>query len=91
MVDDLVLILDAGSGKIAAPHRLRHALSIFHYCPRSRDRSRASSAGLQCDTGPTFWRSTSRDNVIIFYGYDAASRVANPAQSGGTPAADPLK
>ena len=30
------------------------------------------------DTGITIWRSISRDNVTTLYGYDAASRVADP-------------
>jgi RHS repeat-associated protein len=56
-------------------------ISKSPYRPRIEGTFARIERWVAADTGLTHWRSISRDNVSTLYGYDAASRVANPADA----------
>jgi hypothetical protein len=83
--EDLVPILDA-TGARKTQERVVYGTNfkIAYYRPRIEGTFAGIERWVAADTGLTHWRSISRDNVSTLYGYDAASRVANPADATQT-------
>jgi Salmonella virulence plasmid 65kDa B protein len=83
--EDLVPILDAtGARKTQVRTVYGTNFKIAYYRPRIEGTFAGIERWVAADTGLTHWRSISRDNVSTLYGYDAASRVANPADATQT-------
>jgi hypothetical protein len=79
--EDLVPVLDAnGVRKHLRPPRTVHGITydISFYRPRTEGLFSRIERWVALDTGVTHWRTISRDNVTVLYGYDAASRIADP-------------
>lgn len=77
--EDLVPILDSTGARQTIPRAVYGTTyRIFFYRPRIEGLFIRIERWLAVDTGISHWRSLSRDNVTTLYGYDAASRVADP-------------
>lgn len=79
--EDLVPVLDThGERKQLLPPRTLHGTTynIFFYRPRIEGLFSRIERWVATDTGITHWRTISRDNVTVLYGYDATSRIADP-------------
>jgi RHS repeat-associated protein len=78
--EDLVPILDGTGGRKTLPRTVfGTAFEISFYRPRIEGLFSRIERWVAVGTGITHWRSLSRDNVTTLYGYDAASRIADPA------------
>jgi hypothetical protein len=76
--EDLVRVLDAETGAHQqTPDRDGYAIRTYR--PRTEGLFARIERWTCPDDGVAHWRSLSRDNVLTFYGFDAASRIADPA------------
>ncbi len=53
--------------------------TVRHYRPRIEGLFARIERWTNLATGETFWKSISKDNVTSLYGWDASSRIADPA------------
>jgi hypothetical protein len=80
--EDLVPILDATGVRKTQTRTVQGATyQIAWYRPRIEGTFARIERWVASDTGITHWRTISRDNVSTLFGYDATSRVANPADA----------
>lgn len=78
--EDLVPVLDATGARKELPPRTVHGTTydIFFYRPRIEGLFSRIERWVATDSGITHWRTISRDNVTVLYGYDTTSRIADP-------------
>jgi Salmonella virulence plasmid 65kDa B protein/Insecticide toxin TcdB middle/C-terminal region/Insecticide toxin TcdB middle/N-terminal region len=80
--EDLVPILDAAGARKQLPRTVFGvAYQLRFYRPRVEGLFARIERWTEVATGISHWRSISRDNVTTLYGLDAASRIADPADS----------
>src|SRR5262249_751522 len=77
--EDLVPILTSQGGRQKTT-RLVYGTSyaIFFYRPRIEGRFARIERWTASNTGISHWRCISKDNITTLYGFDAASRLADP-------------
>ena len=77
--EDLVPVLVCdGEGSLASTNSSATGTASNAIGRASKACSPASSAGPALPRGEAHWRSLSKDNVLTVYGFDAASRIADP-------------
>lgn len=78
--EDLVAVLDATGARQSLSRTVWGKGYLIHfYRPRIEGLYAKIERWTEVATGLSHWRSISRDNVSTLYGYDAASRVSDPA------------
>jgi len=78
--EDLVPLLDSGDDRINSRRTVFGVVyEVFAYRPRIESAFARIERWSEVDSGRSFWRIMSRDNVTSLYGYDAASSIADPA------------
>jgi RHS repeat-associated protein len=78
--EDLVPVLDATGKRQSLSRTVWGAAYLIHiYRPRIEGLYARIERWTEVASGLSHWRSISRDNVSTLYGYDAASRVSDPA------------
>jgi len=79
-VEDLVPVLDGQGERQSLTRTVWGTAYLIHcYRPRIEGLYARIERWTEVATGLSHWRSISRDNVSTLYGYDAASRVSDPA------------
>src|SRR6266851_3339265 len=79
---EVVVPLLDGNGQRIAKQRTVHgvAYEIRPYRPRIEGLFARIERWTSLDTGISHWRAITRDNVTTLYGFDALSRIADPAE-----------
>ena len=83
--EDLVPVLqDDGSRRVEQRSLDGVAHTVHHYRPRIEGLFARIERWANRTDGTAFWRSISRDNITTWYGRNAESRIANPANPAQT-------